>query len=125
MTMRFLLGAAAFVLTATPSLAQVAAPAQCSFTPAPAIPDGAAATNTSMRQAREALDAWRTTRANELAACQAATQVLQAQAQAGASAYNAGLAETNAAIDRFAAENAEYTARGTVAGRRDRAGGAS
>lgn len=110
--MKVLLGAtAAFVLLAAPALAQTA-PAQCSFTAAPTIPDGATATNSAMQDARAAVEAWRATRTSELAACQAAATALQAQAQAAATAHNAGIAETNSTIERFSAENTEYNARG-------------
>ncbi|MBX3430723.1 MAG: hypothetical protein KF779_14160 [Hyphomonadaceae bacterium] len=121
--MKVLLGAtAAILLMATPALAQTtpaALPAQCNFTPPPTIPDGATATNSAMSQAREALGAWRTTRETELAACTAQAQALQAQAQAAAAAHNAGLAETNATIQHFQAENEAYTARG-ASSRRER-----
>lgn len=121
--MRVLLGAtAALMLMAAPAFAQTtpAVPAQCNFTAAPEIPDGARATNQQMTQARTELEAWRATRETELAACNTAVQALQAQAQAAASAHNAGLAETNAAITRFAEENTEYGARGMTSGRRER-----
>lgn len=123
MTLKALLGAtAALVFLATPVMAQtapVALPAQCDFTPAPVIPDGATATNTAMQNARTALEAWRATRQSELAACNAAAQALQAQAQAAAAAHNAAATETDATITRFTAENAEYSARGAT-GRRER-----
>ncbi|MEZ5960219.1 MAG: hypothetical protein R3C30_07280 [Hyphomonadaceae bacterium] len=118
--MRFLLGAtAALMLMAAPAVAQTTPPSQCNFTAPPTIPDGARATNQQMSDARTALEAWRTTREAELAACNAAAQALQAQAQAAASAHNAGLAETNATIQAFGVENSEYGARGTTSGRRD------
>ena len=121
--MKVLLGAtAAFMLMAAPTLAQTtpaAPPAQCNFTAAPAIPDGATATNTAMQNAREALEAWRATRQTELAACNAAAQALQAQAQAAAAAHNAAATDTDATINRFVAENTEYNARGNT-GRRER-----
>ena len=121
--MKVLLGAtAAFMLMAAPALAQTtpaALPAQCNFTAAPAIPDGATATNTAMQNAREALEAWRATRQTELAACNAAAQALQAQAQAAAAAHNAAATDTDATINRFVAENTEYNARGNT-GRRER-----
>ncbi len=110
--MKVLLGAtAAFALLAAPALAQTALPAQCNFTAAPTIPDGATATNSAMQEARTAVEAWRATRTTELAACQAAATSLQAQAQAAAAAHNAGIGETNSTIERFSAENTEYTAR--------------
>lgn len=124
--MRILLGAtAALTLMAAPALAQTtpaAAPAQCTFTAAPAIPDGATATNNAMRDAREALEAWRSTRASELAACNAAAQALQQQAQAAILANNSAATETDTTIRQFAAENEEYNARGgaTSGGRRER-----
>lgn len=74
-----------------------------------------------MREGRAALEAWRNTRAAELAACTQAAQQLQAQAQAGAAAHNAAAAETDAIIARFAAENEEYNQRSS-ASRRDRGG---
>lgn len=113
--MKVLLGAtAAVMLLATPALAQTTAqlPAQCTFTAAPEIPDGATASNNAMRDARAALEAWRNTRRTELAACSSAAQALQAQAQAAAAAHNAAAAETDSAITRFTAENEEYNARG-------------
>lgn len=120
--MRILLGAtAALMLMAAPALAQTSTaqiPAQCNFTPPPAIPDGATASNSVMSQAREALATWRTAREAELAACNAQVQALQAQAQAAAGAHNAGLTETNTTIQRFMAENEEYAARGTSSSRR-------
>ena len=112
--MKVLLGAtAAFALLAAPALAQTtpALPAQCSFTAAPAIPDGATATNNAMQDARTAVEAWRATRTAELAACQSAATALQAQAQTAAAAHNTGIAETNSTIERFSAENTEYNAR--------------
>lgn len=119
--MRILLGATAvLMLMAAPAVAQTTLPSQCNFTAPPAVPDGARATNQQMTAAREALASWRTTREAELAACTAAAQALQAQAQAAANAHNAGLAETNATIEAFAAENTEYGARGTTSGRRER-----
>ena len=123
--MRILLGAtAALTLMAAPALAQTttaAAPAQCTFTAVPTIPDGADATNNAMRDAREALEAWRNTRATELAACNTAAQALQQQAAAAAAAHNAAATETDSTIRRFTAENEEYNARGNApAGRRER-----
>lgn len=121
--MKVLLGAtAALVLMAAPALAQTtsALPSQCNFTAAPAVPDGARATNTEMNQARTALETWRAAREAELAACNTAAQALQAQAQAAAAAHNAGLAETNTTITRFGEENQEYSARGSTSGRRER-----
>lgn len=113
--MKVLLGAtAALVLLASPALAQTqssALPAQCNLTPAPTIPDGATANNNQMRDARTALEAWRTTRQAELVACQTAVQALQAQAAAAVTAYNTAATETDATITRFAAENEEYNAR--------------
>lgn len=120
--MKVLLGAtAAFMLMAAPALAQTQAalPAQCTFTAAPAIPDGATATNTAMQNAREALEAWRATRQTELTACNGAAQALQAQAQAAAVVYNVAAIDTDATINRFVAENTEYNARGST-GRRER-----
>jgi hypothetical protein len=112
--MKVLLGAAAAVMMlASPALAQTGAPAQCAaFTPAPEIPDGASASNTQMREAREALEAWRGTRATEIAACHAVLQQLQAQVTAGTQAHNAAVADTDATIAQFTAENTEHTARG-------------
>ncbi|ANP44921.1 hypothetical protein ATE48_02765 [Candidatus Viadribacter manganicus] len=124
-TMKVLLGAtAAFALLAAPAFAQTtSAPTQCAFTAAPSIPDGATASNNEMRDARAAFEAWRTTRTTELAACQAAAQALQTQAQTAVGAYNGGLTETNSTIERFAAENTEYNARGGASsGRRERGG---
>ncbi len=121
--MKVLLGAtAAFALLAAPAFAQTtsALPAQCNFTAAPAIPDGATATNNAMQETRAAVEAWRATRTAELAACQAAATALQAQAQAAAAAHNAGIAETNTTIERFTAENVEYNARGQTPARRER-----
>jgi Skp family chaperone for outer membrane proteins len=113
--MKVLLGAtAALMLLASPALAQTqtaALPAQCNFTAAPTIPDGAAANNNQMRDARTAVEAWRNTRQAELAACQTAVQALQAQAQAAVTAHNTAATETDAVITRFAAENEEYNAR--------------
>ena len=123
MTLKALLAAtAAFVMIAAPVQAQtsaVALPAQCNFTAAPAIPDGATATNTAMQRAHEVLEAWRVTRQTELAACNAAAQTLQAQAQAAAAAHNAAATEADATIMRFTVENSEYAARGATS-RRDR-----
>ena len=122
--MKVMLGAtAALMLMAAPAFAQttVALPAQCNFTAAPEIPDGAQATNQQMTQARTALEAWRATRQGELAACNTAAQALQTQAQAAAAAHNSAAAETDAAIARFTAENQEYSARGTTS-RRERGG---
>ncbi|MEZ5957887.1 MAG: hypothetical protein R3C27_11830 [Hyphomonadaceae bacterium] len=122
--MKVMLGAtAALMLMAAPAFAQTtpALPAQCTFTAAPEIPDGANATNQQMAQARTALDAWRTARQSELAACNAAAQALQAQAQAAAAAHNAAVAETDATIGRFTAENEAYSGRNTSS-RRERGG---
>lgn len=112
--MKVLLGAtAAFVLLASPALAQTqtALPAQCNFTAAPTIPDGATANNNQMRDARTAVEAWRTTRQTELAACNAASQALLAQANAAAAAHNTAASETDTVIRQFTAENEEYSAR--------------
>lgn len=123
--MRILLGAtAAFMLMAAPALAQTSTaplPAQCNFTAAPTIPDGATASNDAMRDAREALEAWRNTRASELAACNAASQALQAQAAAAIAAHNTAATDTDATIRRFVTENEEYNARGATS-RRERGG---
>lgn len=121
--MKVLLGAtAALVLMAAPALAQTtpALPAQCTFTAAPEIPDGARATNQQMNAARTTLDAWRQTRETELAACNTAARALEAQAQAAAAAHNAARDATNAAITQFATETSEYTARSPTSGRRER-----
>lgn len=118
--MKFLLGAtAAFALLAAPAFAQTTS-AQCAFTAAPTIPDGATASNNDMRDAREAFEAWRAARTAELATCQASAQALQAQAQTAVGTYNTGLNETNSTIERFAAENVEYNARGAAPARRER-----
>lgn len=121
--MKVLLGAtAALLLLATPALAQTQTaplPAQCNFTAAPTIPDGATASNDAMRDARAAVEAWRTTRQGELAACNTASQALLAQANAAASAYNAAGAETDNVIRQFAAEIEEHGAR-APAQRRER-----
>jgi len=121
--MKLLLGAtAALVLMAAPAFAQTtpALPAQCSFTAAPEIPDGARATNAQMSAARDALDAWRVTRESELAACNTAARALEAQAQPAAAAHNAATSATNATIAQFTAETSEYTARSPTSGRRER-----
>lgn len=120
--MKVLLGAtAAMMLMAAPALAQTppAPPAQCNFTAAPTIPDGATATNAQMQHAREALEAWRATRQTELNACSAAVQALQAQTQAAVAAHNAAATETDAVITRFTTENTAYNARGSTS-RRER-----
>ena len=119
--MKFLFGAtAALMLMAAPAFAQTTPlPAQCSFTAAPAIPDGARATNQQMTQAREALQAWTVTRQTEMAACVAAAQALDDQAKAAAAAHAAALAETNGAIQRFTQANEAYSARSPASGRRD------
>ena len=112
--MKVLLGAtAAVLLLASPALAQTqtALPAQCNFTAAPTIPDGATANNNAMRDARTAVEAWRTTRQAELAACNAASQALLAQANAAAAAHNTAATETDTVIRQFTAENEEYNAR--------------
>lgn len=121
--MKFLFGAtAALVLMAAPAFAQTtpALPSQCSFTAVPAIPDGARATNQQMTQARDALQAWTTTRQTEIDACDAAARALDEQAKAAAAAHNAALAETNAAIQRFTQANEAYSARSPTSGRRER-----
>lgn len=108
------------VTLSTLAAAQQALPPECAaFTPAPTIPDGATANNSAMRDARVALEAWRTTRRAELAACEAASRALEARAQAGMVAHNGAATETEEAIARFAAENEEYSARGGQS-RRDR-----
>jgi hypothetical protein len=119
--MKILLGAtAALLVMAAPALAQTSAlPPQCNFTAPPAIPEGATATNNAMRDARTALEAWRATRATELAACNGAVSALQAQAQAAVAAHNAAASETDATIQRFAVENEAYNARGSTS-RRER-----
>lgn len=113
--MKVLLGAtAALTLLASPALAQTqtaAVPAQCNFTAAPTIPDGATANNNAMRDARTAVEAWRTTRQAELAACNTASQALLAQANAAAAAHNTAATETDTVIRQFTAENDEYNAR--------------
>lgn len=121
--MKVLLGAtAALMLMAAPAFAQTtpALPTQCNFTAAPTIPDGARATNQQMSDARTALEAWRSTRQAEMAACDAAARALDDQAKAAAAAHNAAIAETNAAIARFGEENTEYSARASTGGRRER-----
>ncbi|MGQ0533140.1 MAG: hypothetical protein ACT4OF_10700 [Caulobacteraceae bacterium] len=116
--MKLLLGAtsaavAAACILAQTAVAQTALPPACaSFTPAPAIPDGATATNAAMNSAREALQQWRTTRAAEIAACKGALDQVQAQLNTIQVAHNQAVTETDAAIAQFAAENAEYTERG-------------
>ena len=110
--------ASATVLFTGLAAAQTQAPAACAaFTPPPALPDGATASNAAMRQAREALEAWRGVRAAEMAACTTASQQLEAQARAGAAAHNNAASEAEALIARFAAENEEYNQRRTA--RRD------
>lgn len=108
------------VTLSTLAAAQEALPPECAtFTPAPTVPDGATANNSAMREARAALEAWRTTRRAELGACEAASRALNQRAQAAMSAHNAAATETEALAERFAAENQEYTARGGQS-RRDR-----
>jgi hypothetical protein len=123
MTMKVLLGAtAALVLMAAPAFAQTtpALPTQCTFTAAPAIPDGANATNQQMTQARAALQAWTVTRQTEMDACAAAARALDDQAKAAAAAHTAAIAETNGAIQRFTQANEAYSARSSTGGRRER-----
>lgn len=108
------------VTLSTLAAAQQTLPPECAtFTPAPAIPDGATADNSDMREARAALEAWRTTRRAELSACEAASRALDQRAQAAMSAHNAAATETEELVERFATENQEYTARGGQS-RRDR-----
>jgi hypothetical protein len=102
---------AAALLSAPPAAAQAALPSACVVTPAPAIPDGATATNAAMTAARETLQHWRATRSAEIAACRAAVDQAQAQLNALQTAHNQAVSDTDAAIAHFAAENAEYTAR--------------
>jgi hypothetical protein len=106
---------------ATLILAQAAVaqplPAACSFTPTPAIPDGATATNAAMSEARDGLQQWRVTRAAEIAACKTAMDQAHAQLNAIETAHNQAVTETDAAIERFTQENAEYS--GRVRARRD------
>jgi hypothetical protein len=103
--------AAAAVLLTLPAAAQTTLPSACAFTPAPAIPDGATATNAAMVAARETLQQWRTTRSAEIAACRAVVDQTQAQLNAVQSAHNQAVTDTDAAIAQFAAENAKYAAR--------------
>ncbi|MGD9967011.1 MAG: hypothetical protein AB7T59_10850 [Hyphomonadaceae bacterium] len=112
------------VLSATAAalfLAQAAAaqtlPGACVFSPAPAIPDGATASNAVMSAAREALQQWRAARAAELAGCKTAMDQAHAQLNAIERAHNQAVTETDDAIERFTEENAEYNAR--VRARRD------
>jgi hypothetical protein len=110
--MKAVLGAIAVALSAQAAVAQTAVPAACaSFTPAPAIPDGATATNAAMTASREALVQWRSTRATEIAACKTALDQAQAQLNAIQAAHNQAVTETDATIAQFAAENAEYSER--------------
>ncbi len=112
-----IVAAASFALALTfvsPALAQQATPApECAaFTPVPTVPDGSTASNSAMRDARVALEAWRATRRSELAACETASRALEARARAGMTAHNAAGAEVDEVIARFTAENEEYSARG-------------
>ncbi|MGD9982056.1 MAG: hypothetical protein AB7H66_15245 [Hyphomonadaceae bacterium] len=114
---RVVFGATAAVLVLAPMAVAQTLPAACAFTPAPPIPDGATATNAAMIGAREALQEWRATRAAELTACKGALDQAHALLNAIETAHNQGVTETDAAIDRFIEENAEYNAR--VRARRD------
>lgn len=108
---RVVLGAAGAAMLLMQAAAAQTLPAACEFTPAPAVPDGATATNAAMSRAREALAQWRATRVAELTACKAAMDQAHAQLNAIESAHNHGVSETDAVIERFSEENAEYNAR--------------
>jgi hypothetical protein len=115
--MRVVFCAAAAALFLAPAAVAQTLPPACSFTPAPAIPDGATATNAAMSDAREALQQWRVLRTAEIAACKTAMDQAHAHLNAIETAHNQAIAETDGAIERFTQENAEYS--GRVRARRD------
>lgn len=115
--MKVVFGATAAALVLAQAAVAQTLPAACSFTSAPVIPDGATATNAAMSDAREALQQWRVLRAGEIAACKTAMDQAHAQLNAIETAHNQAVAETDAAIERFTQENAEYS--GRVRARRD------
>ena len=120
-----LLGAAAAVaLFATPALAQTAPSANCTgFEAAPALPNGAEATERQINAGNEAYQAWGQTRLNKLNACRADIDALRAQLNALEGAYNTANGELASVTQSWQASVAAYNERGQASnstGRRER-----
>jgi hypothetical protein len=119
--MKVLLGAtAAVLLLASPALAQTGAPtlAQCTFTAAPTLADGASADRAAMEAKTVEVNAWLATRQQEEAACAAAIQALNNTRAASGT-------ERQSLVQTWNTEIQEFGARGPAAApssRRDRGG---
>jgi hypothetical protein len=121
--MKVLLGAtAAVALLASPALAQTGNANQCSFTAAPTLADGANATRQVMESKGEEINAWLATRQQEEAACAAAIQALQAQAQALNETRLASGQERQTIVQTWNTEIQEFGGRSGSSSRRDRGG---
>lgn len=104
---------AALLVTAPAAAQSIPSGSACGhFTPAPASADGERASRDAMTAAGERLAAWRTTREQEQAACQAEIDAVRAQLEAMIGAYNDAGRERVAVIGAWNGEVAQYSARG-------------
>jgi hypothetical protein len=117
--MKVLLGAtAAVLLLASPALAQTGAPAQCTFTPAPTLADGANSNRQAMEAKSTEVTAWLATRQQEETACAAAIQAMN-------EARTASGAERQTLVQSWNVEIQEFGGSGAAAApspRRERGG---
>jgi hypothetical protein len=126
--MKYVLGAvAAAALLGTPALAQTdaAAPlasANCAgFASAPAMPDGASATQAQMNQGNETYQQWGTATHTKLQACRAEIEAIRAQLNTLEAMYNTSVGLLTTVTAAWEADVAEYNARGaSSSGRRER-----
>lgn len=105
--MKLLIGAAAaaFMLTASPALAQAAMTANCSdFEVAPTLPDGATASRAEVEAANTRVQAWVEARRAKLVTC-------QADINAMSQAFNTAEQERRALQTNWDAEVTEFNAR--------------
>ncbi len=102
------------LVMAGPAAAQAipSSSACASFSPAPAMPDGARASREAMTAGGQRIETWRVAREQEQAACQAEINALRAQLEAMIAAYNGAGQERVAAIGAWNGEVAQFAARG-------------
>ncbi|MDZ4690872.1 hypothetical protein [Terricaulis sp.] len=117
--MKVLIGAAAaaFMLMASPALAQATMTANCSgFDAAPTLPDGATASRAEIEAANTRVQAWNEARRAKLVTC-------QADINAMSQAFNAAEQERRTLATTWDAEVTEFNAReSSGSGRRERGG---
>jgi hypothetical protein len=117
--MKFLLGALAALIIATPAMAQTepAAPADaaataCGATQAPpTLPDGATADNDAMHAANAAYESWAEANRAVLQCRRIEVEGLNARVAALRAEYNAGVDRMNATIAAWEADVTEYNER--------------